>query len=151
MSTIGLTPAEFATAQLDGHPVAVRHQHRRWPVADYVPGSPESTVYEPVAVTLTAPVRLSLEDVAAVLFGIGCVDGEDLTDAATVRYLVADVVSNAGSLGVEELRCQLEGERTSLSAAETAYLAYCRDRAAAVFTPHLAGRSRPHELAAAAH
>jgi hypothetical protein len=83
-------------------------------------------------VTLTAPLRLSLEDVAAVLFTIGCIDDEDLTDDAVVRYLVADTVINAGSYGVEELRCQL-GERT-LNTDETAYLAYCRQRAAEVFT-----------------
>lgn len=138
----GVTPQEFTTAQLNGHPVAVRQTHRRWTAADYPPGTAEGEEYEPVAVTVVAPVRLSLDDVAAALFGWLWDDGgtaEELADDAMVRSLIAETVINDGSGQLEELRCSVGAQ--TLDAEQAAYLAYCRERAAAVFTPRPERRS----------
>ena len=89
---------------------------------------------------MSAPVRLSLEDVVAALFDWG-MPPEDLADDEFLRLLVAETVINRGSGVIEELRCRL-GERT-LDAEDTAYLEYCRDRATAVFAaPGVSVRGR---------
>lgn len=136
MNPIGFSPLETTTAQLNGHEVSVMQVHRRWTAAGWEPGIAEAPEYEPVAVTVTAPFRLSLEDVAVVLFDLGIGDGEELSDDGYVRVLVAETVVNAGSLRIEELRCQL-GEPI-LDPEQAAYLAYCRERATAVFGPNAA-------------
>ncbi|MGH3659978.1 MAG: hypothetical protein ACRDUA_25335 [Micromonosporaceae bacterium] len=148
LAPLGLAPLESTTVQMGGHRVSVVQPHRRWTATDYVLGAAESTEYEPVAVTVTAPVRLSLEDVAGVLFYLGLGDGEDFTDDNHVRFLVAETVVHGGSGLVEEVRCGI-GERT-LGTAHAAYLAYCRDRAAAVFAPRPGEQPHRHEFAAAA-
>lgn len=146
MSTVGVIPNQFTTAQLNGHPVPVRQTHRRWTAADYVVGAPESDEYEPVLVTVSAPVSLSLEDVAAALFDWAVPD-EELADDSYLRLLVAEMVINRGSGQIEEVRCRL-GELT-LNGEQAAYLAYCRERAAAVFAAHPATQLRSRELATA--
>jgi hypothetical protein len=85
--------------------------------------------HEPVLLTVTAPVSLSLEDTAAALF-IWNYPAQELDDD-TVRALVAETVLNLGCGDIEEQRCRL-GE-TTLSPDAVAYLIYCRQRAAAVF------------------
>lgn len=130
MSAMGLTPQEFTTVELDGCPVRVRQAHRRWTAADYVLSAPEPEEYEPVAVTVRAPVGLSLEDVVAVLVAWDW-PVEELAEDATVRWLVAEAVMNGGCLHIEERRCRL-GEQTP-DAEQAAYVSYCRQRAAAVF------------------
>jgi hypothetical protein len=123
----------MTTAQLNGHPVPVHQVHRRWTASDYVLGAPEMDGYEPVVVTVTAPIGLSVEDVAAVLFDWN-VPYEDLADDHIVRDLIAEAVVNWGCRQLEELRARL-GERTNLTSEDSAYLAYCRQRATAVFAP----------------
>ena len=49
-----------------------------------------------------------------------------------MRALVADAVINEGGQRIEELRSQISTQ--ALDAEQRAYLAYCRDRAAEVFT-----------------
>lgn len=128
-----LPSCQTTTALLNGHPVAVDQEHRRWSAADYSPGAPETPGnYEPVALTIDAPITLSIEDVAAVLFDWNY-SYEELADDHLVRALVADTVVNRGCCQVEELRCCL-GERTNLTEPEATYLAYCRQRAATVFS-----------------
>lgn len=124
---------QVTTAQLNGHAVSVHQVHRRWTAADYVLGAPEREGYEPVVVTVTAPIGLSVEDVAAVLFNWN-VPYEDLADDHIVRDLIAEAVVNWGCRQLEELRARL-GERTNLTGEDSAYLAYCRQRATAVFAP----------------
>ncbi|MGH3570000.1 MAG: hypothetical protein ACRDRH_29110 [Pseudonocardia sp.] len=124
-------PEQFVTARLNGRPTPVQLPHRRWAAADYVPGAPESDPHEGAVVTITTPVGLALDDVVAVLFDWNMPDGE-LDDDSVVRELVAATVVSGGCLGVEELRCRLLGEAPR-DAASAAYLAYCRERAAAVF------------------
>lgn len=125
----GVTRQELTAASVNGRPVAVHQSHRRWTAADYVPGAPPSPGYEAVLVTVSAPVSLSLEDVAAVLFAWG--GPAELLTGDWVRELVADTVVNQGSGGLEELRCALGA--ATLDAERAAYLACCRDRARAVF------------------
>jgi len=124
------TPHELTTAQLNEHSITARQAHRRWAAADDVLGAPGSDAHEPVLVTVTAPVRLSLEDVAAALFDWGMPE-EEVADDEYLRLLVAETVINGGGARIEELRCRL-GEKT-LTDDEAAYLAYCRARAASVF------------------
>jgi hypothetical protein len=131
-----LPRCQSTTALLNGHPVAVDQDHRRWSAADYIPGAPETPGhYEPVVLTVSAPISLSLEDVVALLFDWGGLSYEDLADDHLVRALVAETVVNHGCSHLEELRCRL-GERTSLTQDATTWLAYCRHRATSVFTPH---------------
>jgi hypothetical protein len=137
MNTRDAAANEFTTAQLNGYQITVRQAHRRWAAADYLLGAPQGEEHEPVLVTVTAPVRLSLEDVVAALFDWG-MPQEELADDEYLRLLVAETVINRGGGEIEELRCRL-GEQT-LDAEETAYLAYCRDRAAAVFAPRVGSR-----------
>jgi len=130
-----LSTPERITAQLNGWPVPVCVPHRRWSAADYVPpplrvGGQHATSREPVVVTVTASVGLSLEDLTAVLAGWN-LTYEELADDAYLRELVADTVVSSGSLWIEDQRCQL-GEQTP-NAEQGAYLAYCRARALAVF------------------
>ena len=143
---IGLGPGpewigqEPTTARLNGQPAPVHQTHRR----RIIPGTRD---YEPVALTVLAPVALSLDDAAAVLFGWET-SYEELAEDSSVRALVADAVINEGGQRIEELRSQLSTQ--ALDAEQRAYLAYCRDRAAEVFTgrPVLA-RSWSRELDAA--
>ena len=131
---------ERTTARLNGQPAPVHQTHRR----RIIPGTRD---YEPVALTVLAPVALSLDDATAVLFGWET-SYEELAEDSSVRALVADAVINEGGQRIEELRSQLSTE--ALDAEQRAYLAYCRDRAAEVFTgrPVLA-RSWSRELDAA--
>jgi hypothetical protein len=133
-------PEQPTTAQVNGHPVTVEQPHRRWRGADYTTaaGAPVGEGHEPVLVTVAAPVSLSAEDVAAVLLDWNP-SMEDLADDDTVRYLVAGTVISAGCLRIEELRCRL-GE-VALDPEWGAYLAYCRQRAVAVFGTCPAPRS----------
>lgn len=137
MSTPTIGIQEPTTARLDGRPVRVFQEHRRWG--------------EPVAVTVTAPVHLSLEDIAAVLFDIGD-PAEDLADDDYVRLIVAEAVINKGGAQLELLRLALTEVPNGGEAAD--YLAHCRDRAAAVFghgrtTPPPRREPAPATLAAA--
>ena len=118
---------QATTADLNGQPTMVQQMHRRCWIIDGA-GTRE---YEPVALTVLAPVALSLDDAAAVLFG-WAVSDEELADDRSVRELVADTVINEGGQRIEELRCQIGTE--SLDAEQRDYLAYCRHRAAEVFT-----------------
>jgi len=131
---------EPTTARLNGQPAPVHQTHRR----RIIPGTRN---YEPVALTVLAPVALSLDDATAVLFGWET-SYEELAEDSSVRALVADAVINEGGQRIEELRSQISTQ--ALDAEQCAYLAYCRDRAAEVFTgrPVLA-RSRSRELDAA--
>ena len=131
---------EPTTARLNGQPAPVHQTHRR----RIIPGTRD---YEPVALTVLAPVALSLDDATAVLFGWET-SYEELAEDSSVRALVADAVINEGGQRIEELRSQISTQ--ALDAEQCAYLAYCRDRAAEVFTgrPVLA-RSRSRELDAA--
>ena len=104
---------QMTTAQLNDHAVPVHQVHRRWTASDYVLGAPECDGYEPVVVTVTAPIGLSVEDVAAVLFDWN-VPYEDLADDHIVRDLIAEAVVNWGCRQLEELRARL-GERTTLT------------------------------------
>ena len=119
---------QATTADLNGQPTMVQQMHRRCWIRDGATGSGE---YEPVALTVLTPVVLSLDDAAAVLFG-WAVSDEELADDKTVRELVADTVINEGGQRIEELRCQTTG--VALDAEQRAFLAYCRHRAAEVFT-----------------
>ena len=130
-ATMRVRPQEVTTARLNDRVVAVQQVHRRWAAADYMLGVPGEE-YEPVVLTVTAPVSLSLEDTAVVLFS-WYYPVEELADDDTVRALVAETVLNRGCGDIEEQRCRL-GE-TTLSPHDAAYLAYCRQRAAAVFGP----------------
>ena len=118
---------QTTTADLNGQPTMVQQMHRRCWILDGATGARE---YEPVAVTVLAPVALSLDDAAAVLFG-WAVSDEELADDKSVRELVADTVINEGGQRIEELRCQTTG---ALDAEQRDLLAYCRHRAAEVFT-----------------
>jgi hypothetical protein len=84
-----------------------------------------------VVVTVTAPISLALDDLAAVLFTWNP-PREDLAGDDTVRDLVAEAVVNWGCRRLEQDRSRLH-ERNALTCEETEYLAYCRHRAAAVF------------------
>jgi len=78
-------------------------------------------------------VRLSLEDVAAVLFGYNASPAE-LADPDQVRALVADAVLNGGCLQLDIERADTAAlQDTAPDCEESAYLALCRDQAAAVF------------------
>lgn len=124
-------PAGFTTARLNGaHEMSVAQPHRRWTPADYTLDGAGSSEREPVLVEVTAPVQLSLDDVAATLFTSEA-SAAELAYDDTVRRLVAELVVTAGSTEVEERRCRL-GE-TRLDTAGAARLAYCRHRAADVF------------------
>lgn len=127
---LGQIPQQLTTAEVNGHPVAVAQAHRRWTTEDYLPGAPLGERYEPVVVTVSAPVGLSLEDAVAVLFDWN-MPGEDLADDDLVRELIAATVVGFGSLYIEEVRCGL-GERV-LDAGQARYLECCRERATAVF------------------
>ncbi|MGQ0777015.1 MAG: hypothetical protein ACT4NY_21800 [Pseudonocardiales bacterium] len=60
---MGVFPGqEVTTARVNGRAVVVRQAHRRWVGAGSVPGPGGCVVYEPVLVTVSVPVRLSLED-----------------------------------------------------------------------------------------
>jgi len=118
--------SQATTADLNGQPTMVQQMHRRCWILDGA-GIGE---YEPVALTVLAPVALSLDDAAAVLFG-WAVSDEELADDKSVRELVADTVINEGGQRIEELRCQTTG---ALGAEQRAYLAHCRHRVAEVFT-----------------
>lgn len=122
-----IVPGEVVTARINGCEVSVHLDYRRW-VTD--PSSGPG--YEPVAVEVTAPLRLSLDDVTAVLFA-GLIYGEDLDDPATVRELVADHVAFYGAKGIEDTRAEVLGTADRPGAGDAAWLAYCRRRAAAVF------------------
>ena len=115
---------ERTTARLNGQPAPVHQTHRR----RIIPGTRD---YEPVALTVLAPVALSLDDATAVLFGWET-SYEELAEDSSVRALVADAVINEGGQRIEELRSQLSTQ--ALDAEQRAYLAYCRNRAAEVFT-----------------
>lgn len=127
-----ITPEEVTTVWVNGYPVAVHQMHRRWTTGDYVPGAPAGGEYEPVAVTVSAAVGLSLQDVVAVLFSAD-LRYEDTwaLDDDGIRSMVADVVLNMGGRKLEDLRCQL-GEAV-LAEAGAAHLAWCRLRASSLF------------------
>ncbi|MGI9000260.1 MAG: hypothetical protein ACR2GH_01185 [Pseudonocardia sp.] len=118
-----IVPGEVVTARINGCEVAVQLDYRRW-VTD--PSSGPG--YEPVAVEVTAPMPLSLDDVAAVLFA-GLEYGEDLEDPAAVRQMVAELVAVYGGTGIEDMRAAAD----RFDASDAAWLAYCRRRAAAAF------------------
>ncbi len=143
-----LVSEEVTTARLNGHPVMVHQAHRRWNAADYQIGAPEDDQHEAVVLTVTAPVRLSLDDATAVLVDWN-LSSEELADDDTVRYLVAGTVVNCGCFRIEELRCQL-GE-AALDDEGMAYVAYCKERVAAVFAAPVvpAQPVRPLQLVAA--
>jgi hypothetical protein len=110
----------LTTAQLNGEPVAVyRRVHR----------------YAPALVTVTAPVTLTLEEVAAVLFEFTwslAQPADDLADDARVRVLVAEGVVNWGCDELDEIRRNvMTAVASSGEAAEL--LTHCRNRASAVF------------------
>ena len=69
------------------------------------------------------------------LFG-WAVSDEELADDKSVQELVADTVINEGGQRIEELRCQINGQINTgaLDAEQRDLLAYCRHRAAEVFT-----------------
>ena len=117
---------QTTTADLNGQPTMVQQMHRRCWITDEA----GTRGYEPVAVTVLAPVALSLDDAAAVLFGWE-ISYEELADDKTVRELVADTVINQGGLRIEELRCQIDTPQ-ELDAEQRVFLAYCRHRAAEV-------------------
>lgn len=139
-----IIPEQMTTAVVNGCPVGVRQVHRRWSAADYIPGAPESTWYEPVTITVAARIGLALEDAVAVLFdhccpllrgeGGGGVAVDELADDDFLLALLTDVVINGGCRELEELRCRL-GEHT-LSPEETTVLTYCRHRVTTVLATH---------------
>lgn len=123
-------PEQVTTALVNEHLVGVQQQHRRWAAAECVPGPGGCVTYEPVVVTVSAPISLSLEDVVAVLFEWAA-PWVELAQDETVRHLVATAVTAWGCAHLEDVRCALIEPR--LDAEQCAYLAYCRDRAVAVF------------------
>jgi hypothetical protein len=108
--------------QLNGEPVAVYRPADR---------------YAPALVTVTAPVTLTLDEVAAVLFEFtwsATQPVDDLTNDARVRVLVAEGVVNWGCDELDEVRRNvMAAVASSGEAAEL--LAHCRNRASAVFAP----------------
>ncbi|MGH3814571.1 MAG: hypothetical protein ACRDUV_19330 [Pseudonocardiaceae bacterium] len=118
MSTGGMAQDHLAAARVNSHPVAVHQAHR---VAGYDHG--------PTLVTVTTPVALTLGEVAAVLFDwtASGTTYEDLADDDHVRSLVTEAVVNLGCHAVEMAWL------AAFEASETALLAYCQQRAAAVF------------------
>ena len=114
------SPLPLTTAQVNGAPVLIRRALRH-------------QVTEPGVVTVGVAVRLSLEDVAAVLFGYNASPAE-LADPDQVRALVADAVLNGGCLQLDIERADTAAlQDTAPDCEESAYLALCRDQAAAVF------------------
>ncbi|MGI9001437.1 MAG: hypothetical protein ACR2GH_07190 [Pseudonocardia sp.] len=118
-----IVPGEVVTGRINGCEVRVHLDYRRW-VTD--PSSGPG--FEPVAVEVTAPMRLSLDDVTAVLFA-GLEYGEDLEDPAAVRELVADLVVSFGASRIEDVRLAADAAVRR----GDAWPAYCRRLAAAVF------------------
>jgi hypothetical protein len=124
---------QTTTALLNGHPVVVDQDHRRWSVANYALGAHAiPTEDEPIVLTLTAPISLTVEDVAVLLFDGSYLTYEELADDHLVRELIAGTVINRGCCHLEELRCRLD-KYTSLTQDAATWLAYCRQRAVAVF------------------
>lgn len=121
-----IVPGEVVTARVNGCAVAAQLDHRRW-----VTDGSSGPGYEPVAVEVLAPIRLSFEDVTAILFDSPYA-GRQLDDPGAVRELVADLVLGLGSLGIEEMR-ETVSTADRLGPDAAAWLAYCRRRAAAVF------------------
>jgi len=124
-----IVPGEVIAVRVNGCEVAVQADHRRWVTP--ATGASVCAGYEPVAVEVLAPMRLSLEDVTAMLF-VGQTDPEELDDPTAMRELVADLVVNSGGVGIEEIRAQVPIP-DYLDADDAAWLAYCRHRAATVF------------------
>jgi len=121
------SPLPLTTAQVNGAPVLIRRALRH-------------QVTEPGVVTVGVAVRLSLEDVAAVLFGYNASPAE-LADPDQVRALVADAVLNGGCLQLDIERADTAAlQDTAPDCEESAYLALCRDRAATVFASSPASR-----------
>jgi len=94
----------------------------------------------PALVTVTAPVTLTLDEVAAVLFEFTwslAQSVDDLADDARVRVLVAEGVVNWGCDELDEVRRNvIAAVASSGEAAEL--LAHCRNRASVVFAPRAA-------------
>jgi hypothetical protein len=84
---------------------------------------------------VAAPVGLTLDDVAAVQLDWVNTGGtfNDLDDDGTVRVFVAEYVVNEGCVGLEKAQGQ------AATMADAPILAYCRQRASAVFTPEVSG------------
>jgi hypothetical protein len=125
---------QITNALLNGHPVAVDQAHRPWSATDDTLGAPSPTDKdEPVVLTVSAPVSLTLEDVVALLFDWRYLSYDDLADDDVVLALVADTVINQGCHRLEELRWRLREHTSLLTAEDAAYLAYCRHRATTLF------------------
>ena len=86
---------------------------------------------EPVLVTVAAPVRLSVADVAAVLFCWDTATYTDLAEDDYVRRVVGEAVLNAGCSWLEHARCEAAAVVSGTPAAD--FLSYCRQRAVTVF------------------
>ncbi len=115
-------PEERITARVNGCAVPVCLSHRY--------GSGRNGVL----VTVTAPVRLSLEQAAAALYHAGMNNtDEDLADDDTVRELVAEAVVNGGCCELNAAQMEAR-DATATGGADAAFLARCRARVAAVFT-----------------
>ena len=126
MSAQHATREHLTTATVNGCPVVIHQAHRaagQW--------------YEPNLVTVSAPVALSVEDVAAMLFSWMTLGGPfaDLDNDAQVREFIADYVVNEGCLGLEDIVCQARQARLTGDLGTDALLAYCQHRASTVFAP----------------
>lgn len=86
----------------------------------------------PVLVRVAAPVALSAEDVAAVLFCWDTATYAELGEDDYVRAVVAEAVLNAGCTWLDESRCEAAAVEPGSPGA--GFLDYCRRRALSVFT-----------------
>lgn len=124
-------PEQLTTAWVNDCAVAVHQTHRRRADRGCVPGPGGSVLHESVLAVVSAPIGLSVEDVTAVLFDWDW-PAEDLDDDR-LRELIAETVVNSGCFHLDQLRCDLANQ--TLDPEASAYLAYCHQRATAVFGP----------------
>jgi hypothetical protein len=128
-----LDPGEECTiAWVNGHALVADQEHRWCATTHTPPGAPEASGEgEPVVCTVTAPISLTLTDLAAILYHWNT-DYEDLAADDTVRTLIAQAVINWGSRHLADLRTELRASPPTGTDAQ--YWAYCHHRARAVFS-----------------
>lgn len=120
-----LAPCPLTTVQVNDRPVSVRQALDR--------PAPEAA-----AVTVGLAVTLSVDHAAAALYGYNATPDE-LADPERVHALVAEAVLNGGCLELDVQRADTAA--LPPASEEAAYLALCRDAAAAVFTAPVPAQS----------
>jgi hypothetical protein len=128
----------LTTARVNDWPVVVHLGHRVALGGNGQPGDAESGS---VLVTVSAPVPLVVDEVVGVLFdhGMRGCPVEDLADDDFVRELVAESVVNGGCGLIDETRC----DEAVVTGEDAELLAYCYQRAMAVFAAHPSSSSAP--------